>query len=79
MITEVCDTAAWETLAVYLHEGLLGEVTVGTVLLEPLIPLLDGVLSVLGMIGQEVNVFFRQSVAGLLKHFPLSKINHKYF
>ena len=74
MITEVCDTTAWEALAVYLHEGLLGEMTVRAVLLEALVPFLDGVLSVLGVICQEVDVFFGQSVAGLLKHFPLSKI-----
>ena len=51
MITEFGHTAARETLAVYFHEVVLGEVAIGAVLLEALVPLLDGVLSILGVVG----------------------------
>ena len=58
MITELGHTAAREALAVYFHEGLFGQVPIWTVCLEPLVPLLDRVLGVVGVVGQEVDVFF---------------------
>ena len=51
MITEFGHTAARETLAVYFHEVVLGEVAIWAVLLEALVPLLDGVLRILGVVG----------------------------
>ena len=74
MITEFRDTASREAFAVYLHEVILGEMAIWTVLLEPFVPLLDSVLCVLGVIGQEVNIFFRQSVPRLLQSEALSEI-----
>ena len=67
MITEFWHTARGEALAVYFHEGFLGKVTVRAVLLKSLVPFLDGVLGVVGVVCQEVDVFFRKSVSGLLK------------
>ena len=77
MITEFRDAASRETLAVYLHEVILGEMAIWTVLLEAFVPLLDSVLGVLGVIGEEVNIFFRQPVPRLLQSEALSEIVFK--
>ena len=66
MITELPGIAGREALAVDLHEGRGVQPSIRTVRHEPLVPLLDGVLVILGVHHEELHVCLRQPVLAAL-------------
>ena len=70
VVAELAGVAGREALAVDLHEGLGVESAVGAVLLEALVPLVDGVLVVVGVGLEEVQVVLVQAVLGVLGPHP---------
>ena len=74
MFTELPGTAGWEALCVDLHEGSRRELAIRTVLLEPLVPLIDGALVVPGVWPQKFQVLFTELVSsgGFVTHPPSS-------
>ena len=65
MVAELFGVAGGEEHFVHVHELYRGESAVGTVLLEALVPLLDGVLVVPGVGTKELQVFLRQTLLAL--------------
>ena len=62
MITKLLRVARGEEKLVHVHKLGRGQPTVGAVLLEPLVPLLDGVLVVAGVGLQELQVLLAQAL-----------------
>ena len=54
VITEVIGVPRWEALAVYVHERGRGQLAVGAVSLETPVPLIDGVLVIVGVGLEEI-------------------------
>ena len=70
MVTELAGVAGGEALAVDLHEAEGVEVAVGTVLLEPFVPLVDGVLVIVGVGLEEVDLLLGKPILGRLVPHP---------
>ena len=66
MVAELLGIPRGEEHLVHVDELDRGQSAIGTVLFEPLIPLHYGVLGVVGVVGQELNVFLGQAVLRLL-------------
>jgi len=65
MVAELLGVAAREEQLVHVHKLGRGQPTVGAVLLEPLVPLLDRVLVVAGVGLEELEVLLGQTLLGL--------------
>ena len=60
MVTELFGISGEEAVPVDVHERVRGELSVGTVLLEPLVPLYDGVLAVVSVRSQVLQILLGQ-------------------
>ena len=70
MVAELTGVSRWETLAVDLHEADRVQVAVRAVLLESLVPLVDGVLVVMSVCLEEIHLLLGEPILGRLVPHP---------